>query len=102
MFDAIDNDDRWATYFHALYAKDMTRDVDQASAKDALAFLHEEEDLAVADGLGNLVTRYGVDLPDLLSPSTNGFTLRVKQPRSMPTPASTGPASQVAMRHVPQ
>ena len=54
VFDVIDNDDRWATYFHGLYAKDATRDVDQASVKDALAFEHEEDDLAVADGLGNL------------------------------------------------
>ena len=63
VFDAIDNDNRWATYFHALYAKDSTRDVDQASAKDALAFAHEEDDLAVAGGLGNLMARYGADVP---------------------------------------
>ena len=67
VFDAIDNDDRWATYFHALYAKDITRDVDQASARDALAFVHDEEDLAVADGLGNLMVPYGVDVPVTLN-----------------------------------
>jgi monoamine oxidase len=67
VFDAIDNDDRWATYFHGLYAKDVTRDVDQASAIDALAFKHDEEDLAVADGLGNLMTRYGVNVPVALN-----------------------------------
>jgi monoamine oxidase len=67
VFDAIDNDDRWATYFHALYAKDSTRDVDQASVKDALAFAHEEDDLAVASGLGNLMARYGADVPVTLN-----------------------------------
>jgi monoamine oxidase len=67
VFDAIDNDDCWARYFHALYAKDATRDVDEASARDALTFVHEEEDLAVADGLGNLMARYGVDVPVTLN-----------------------------------
>jgi monoamine oxidase len=67
VFDAIDNDDRWATYFHALYAKDATRDVDQASARDALAFTHEEDDVAVADGLGTLMSRYGADVPVTLN-----------------------------------
>ncbi len=67
VFDAIDNGNRWATYFHALYAKDVTREVDQASARDALTFVHEEEDLAVADGLGNLMARYGVDVPVMLN-----------------------------------
>lgn len=67
VLDAIDNDNRWATYFHALYAKDVTRDVDQASARDALAFVHDEEDLAVADGLGNLMTRYGMEVPVALN-----------------------------------
>jgi monoamine oxidase len=63
VFEAMDNDDRWATYFHALYAKDATRDVDRASARDALAFVHDEEDLAVANGLGHLMSRYGMDIP---------------------------------------
>lgn len=67
VFDAIDNDDRWATYFHALYAKDNTRDVDQASVKDALAFVHEEDDLAVASGLGALMVRYGEGVPVMLN-----------------------------------
>jgi monoamine oxidase len=67
VFDAIDNDDRWAMYFHALYAKDMTRDVDQASVKDALAFVHEEDDLAVADGLGALMVRYSEGVPVTLN-----------------------------------
>ncbi len=67
VFDAIDNDDRWSGYFHALYAKDVTRDVDQASVKDAMAFVHEEDDLAVADGLGNLMARYGADVPVTLN-----------------------------------
>ena len=67
VFDAIDNDDRWATYFHGLYAKEFTRDVDQASAKDAMAFVSEEEDLAVASGYGNLMARYGADVPVTLN-----------------------------------
>jgi monoamine oxidase len=67
VLDAIDNDDRWATYFHGLYAKDFTRDVDQASAKDSLAFASEEDDLAVASGFGNLVAQYGADVPVTLN-----------------------------------
>jgi len=67
VFDAIDNDDRWATYFHALYAKDFTRDVDQASARDALTFVSKEDEFAVASGFGNLVARYGADVPVTLN-----------------------------------
>lgn len=67
VLDAIDNDDRWAKYFHALYAKDITRDVDQASVKDALAFVHEEDDLAVAGGLGTLMVRYSEGVPVVLN-----------------------------------
>ena len=67
VFDAIDNDDRWAKYFHALYAKDITRDVDQASVKDILAFVHEEDDLAVASGLGTLMVRYSQGVPVMLN-----------------------------------
>ena len=67
VYDAIDNDNRWAGYFHALYAKDNTRDVDQASVKDALAFVHEEDDLAVASGLGTLMVRYSEGVPVTLN-----------------------------------
>jgi len=67
VFDIIDNDSRWAPYFHALYAKEFTRDVDQASAKDPLTFSTEEEDKAVADGLGTLMARYGEDVPVTLN-----------------------------------
>jgi monoamine oxidase len=67
MFEIIDNNDRWAPYFWALYAKEFTRDVDQASARDPLSFTHEETDLAVADGLGVLMARYGADVPVTLN-----------------------------------
>ncbi|HIG59971.1 MAG TPA: FAD-dependent oxidoreductase [Gammaproteobacteria bacterium] len=67
VYDAIDNDNRWAGYFHALYAKDNTRDVDQASAEDALAFVREEDDLAVASGLGTLMIRYSQGVPVMLN-----------------------------------
>lgn len=63
VFDVIDNDDRWAQYFHMFYALDFTRDVDQASVKDTLAYVRQENDLAVAGGLGNLLARYGADVP---------------------------------------
>jgi len=67
VFDAIDNDHRWAPYFHGLYAKDVTRDVDQASARDALAFVADEEDVAVANGLGDLMALYGLNVPVTLN-----------------------------------
>ena len=67
VFDAIDNDDPWASYFHALYAKDTTVDADQASARDALAYMQDEEDVAVTDGLGNLMARYSADIPVTLN-----------------------------------
>ena len=67
VFDVIDNDDRWAPYFHMFFAQDFTRDVDQASVRDTQAFLREEEDLAVAGGLGNLLAQYGADLPVTLN-----------------------------------
>jgi monoamine oxidase len=67
VLDVIDNDDRWATYFHGLYAKEFTRDVDQASAKDPMTFVSKEEDLAVASGFGNLVAQYGANVPVTLN-----------------------------------
>ena len=67
VFDVIDNDDRWAPYFHMFFAQDFTRDVDQASVRDTQAFLREEEDLAVAAGLGNLLAKYGANVPVTLN-----------------------------------
>jgi monoamine oxidase len=63
VFDVIDNDDRWAPYFHMFFAQDFTRDVDRASVEDTLAYIRQENDLAVVTGLGNLVARYGSDVP---------------------------------------
>jgi len=63
VFDVIDNDDRWAPYFHMFFAQDFTHDVDRASVEDTLAYVRQENDLAVATGLGNLVARYGSDVP---------------------------------------
>jgi len=63
VFDVIDNDSRWAPYFHMFFAQDFTRDVDQASVRDAMNYIRLEDDLAVASGLGNLVARYGADIP---------------------------------------
>ena len=54
VFDVIDNDSRWAPYFHMFFAQDFTRDVDQVSAKDTMNYIRKEDDLAVAIGLGNL------------------------------------------------
>ena len=55
VFDVIDNDSRWA--------QDFTRDVDQASIKDAMNYVRQEDDLAVAGGLGNLLALYGDNIP---------------------------------------
>ena len=63
VFDVIDNDSRWAPYFHMFFAQDFTRDVDQASAKDTMTYVRKEDDLAVTMGLGNLLARYGADVP---------------------------------------
>jgi len=62
VFDVIDNDDRWAPYFHMFFAQDFTRDVDRASVEDTLAYVRQENDLAVATGFGNLLARYGTDV----------------------------------------
>ena len=62
VFDVIDNDDRWAPYFHMFFAQDFTRDVDRASVEDTLAYIRQENDLAVASGFGNLVARYAIDV----------------------------------------
>jgi monoamine oxidase len=63
VFDVIDNDSRWAPYFHMFFAQDFTRDVDQASVEDAMNYVRQEDDLAVASGLGNLLARYGENIP---------------------------------------
>lgn len=63
VFDVINNDDRWAPYFHMFFAQDFTRDVDRASVEDVLTYVRQENDLAVATGLGSLLARYGSDVP---------------------------------------
>lgn len=63
VFNAINNDNRWAPYFHMFFAQDFTRDVDQASVRDAMNYIRQEDDLAVASGLGNLLAQYGAGVP---------------------------------------
>ncbi len=62
VFDVIDNDNRWAPYFHMFFAQDFTRDVDQASVRDTMNYVRQEEDLAVPAGLGNLLSLYGANV----------------------------------------
>lgn len=63
VFDVIDNTSRWAPYFHMFFAQDFTRDVDQASVVDTTNYIRQENDLAVASGLGDLLARYGANVP---------------------------------------
>jgi hypothetical protein len=63
VFDVVYNDSRWAPYFHMFFAQDFTRDVDQASVNDAMNYVRQEDDLAVASGLGHLLLRYGANVP---------------------------------------
>lgn len=82
VFDVIDNDSRWAPYFHMFFAQDFTRDVDQASVKDTMNYLRKEDDLAVASGLGNLLARYGANIPVSLNTAvrkidTSGTDIRL-------------------------
>ncbi len=59
VYDVIDNDHTWSPYFHMFFAQDFTRDVDQASVHDAMNYIRQEEDIAVASGLGHLLQSYG-------------------------------------------
>lgn len=63
VFDVIDNDSRWAPYFHMFFAQDFTRDVDQASVRDTMNYIRQEDDLAVPSGFGSLLARYGANIP---------------------------------------
>lgn len=63
VYDVIDNEGRWAPYFHMFFAQDFTRDVDQACLEDTLAYVRREEDIAVATGLGGLLARFAADVP---------------------------------------
>jgi monoamine oxidase len=67
VFDVIDNDHRWAPYFHMFFAQDFTRDVDQASVRDTQSYVRDEDDLAVAGGFGNVMARYGAAVPVTLN-----------------------------------
>jgi monoamine oxidase len=83
VFDAIDNDSRWAAYFHMFYAQDFTRDVDQASVRDTMNYVRKEDDLAVTIGLGKLLARYGADVPVSLNSAvrkidTSGSAVRLE------------------------
>ena len=76
VFDVIDNDSRWAPYFHMFFAQDFTRDLDQASVMDTMNYVRQEDDLAVASGLGSLLTQFGADLPLTLNAAVRSIDAR--------------------------
>lgn len=63
VFDVIDNDSRWAPYFHTFFGQDLSCDVDRISVQDVASYVHGGVDQAVASGLGNLVCQYGANIP---------------------------------------
>lgn len=63
VYDAVDNESRWAPYFRMFFAQDITHDIDQACLEDTLAFESVGEDIAVASGLGSLLARFAADVP---------------------------------------
>lgn len=63
VLEVIDNDSRWAPYFHLFFAQNYVCDEDMISVRDAAAYIERGRDLAVASGLGNLVTAWGNDVP---------------------------------------
>jgi monoamine oxidase len=76
VFDVIDNDSHWAPYFHMFFAQDFTRDVDQASVMDTMNYVRQEDDLAVASGLGRLLTQFGTDVPVTLNAAVRSIDTR--------------------------
>ena len=67
VYDVINNDDFWSPYFHMFFSQDFTRDVDQASVQDVMNYVRQEDDLAVACGLGRLLEKYSDDVPVTLN-----------------------------------
>jgi monoamine oxidase len=63
VFEAIDNDSRWAPYFHLFFSQDQTCDVDEVSSRDIARYVRGGTDHAVKSGLGNLLTKFGAGLP---------------------------------------
>lgn len=63
VMDVIDTENRWAPYFYLFFGQDYTCDVDMVSASDAAKYIKSGIDLAVADGFGALVTKWGSDVP---------------------------------------
>ena len=63
VFDATDQESRWAPYFNFYSSLDHSVDVDQASAAAYLDYDEEVEDCPIVEGLGTLVARWGRDVP---------------------------------------
>ncbi len=63
VFDVIENDSRWAPYFHLFFSQDQTHDVDEVSTRDVARYVRGGTDYAVRSGFGNLLTRFGAGLP---------------------------------------
>ena len=88
VLEVIDNDSRWAPYFYLFFAQNYVCDVDMISACDAAAYVEQGRDLAVASGLGNLVTAWGNDVPVSLNSAvaeidTTGPHIKVTTSRGM-------------------
>ena len=83
VFDVIDNDDRWAPYFHMFFGQNFTCDVDEVSARDAASYVEGGVDYAVRSGFGNLLAKFGADLPVTLNTAVeeidySGPTIRLR------------------------
>ncbi|RED44219.1 flavin monoamine oxidase family protein [Aestuariispira insulae] len=63
IFEATDQESRWAPYFNYYSSLDHSVDVDQASAAAYLDYDEDVEDCPIVEGLGTLVARWGADAP---------------------------------------
>ena len=79
VFEATDQENRWASYFNFYMSLDNSVDVDQISARGYVEYDEEIEDYPVVEGLGNLVARWGADVPVHLNCAVSEIDMNGKQ-----------------------
>ncbi len=63
VFEASDREHKWTSLFDYIASLNSSSDVDQVSIADVLAYNDTDENWPVKQGFGELICRYGADIP---------------------------------------
>jgi len=86
VIDLVPRDDRWTRSWDYIFSLISSFDPDQVSATDLLAYNDTEEDWPLKEGYGELITRFGADIPVELNTQVtdldwSGASVRAETPK---------------------